>query len=227
MITTVIFDLDDTLYDEIDFCRSGFRAVAEFVTTMSSRCSADAVFETIWAVFTTQSRSSTFDTALARLGMPTDPALIGRLVEVYRMHTPAITLPDESRSVLEKLQGRYTLALLTDGYLPTQQFKVQALGIERCFKAIVYTEELGRDCWKPSPVGFQKLLATLNARPGQAAYVADNEAKDFIAPNHLGMLSIQVRRSQRLHHGPAPTPEAVPKHTIDTIGNLVKILAAY
>ena len=29
MITTVIFDLDDTLYDEAEYCRSGFAAVAE------------------------------------------------------------------------------------------------------------------------------------------------------------------------------------------------------
>jgi FMN phosphatase YigB (HAD superfamily) len=33
MITTVIFDLDDTLYDEIDYCKSGFMAVAEFLTS--------------------------------------------------------------------------------------------------------------------------------------------------------------------------------------------------
>jgi FMN phosphatase YigB (HAD superfamily) len=27
MITMVIFDLDDTLYDEIKYCKSGFKAV--------------------------------------------------------------------------------------------------------------------------------------------------------------------------------------------------------
>jgi FMN phosphatase YigB (HAD superfamily) len=31
MITTVVFDLDDTLYDEIEYCRSGFTSVAEFI----------------------------------------------------------------------------------------------------------------------------------------------------------------------------------------------------
>jgi len=34
MITTVVFDLDDTLYDELDYCRSGFRAVAESVADL-------------------------------------------------------------------------------------------------------------------------------------------------------------------------------------------------
>ena len=31
MITTVVFDLDDTLYDEIEYIKSGFTAVAEFL----------------------------------------------------------------------------------------------------------------------------------------------------------------------------------------------------
>jgi len=31
MITTIVFDLDDTLYDEIDYCKSGFASVAEFI----------------------------------------------------------------------------------------------------------------------------------------------------------------------------------------------------
>jgi len=42
MITTVIFDLDDTLYDEIDYCRSGFASVAEFLAYRAS--SIESVF---------------------------------------------------------------------------------------------------------------------------------------------------------------------------------------
>ena len=35
MLTTGAFDLDDTLYDEIEYCKSGFRAVAEFLANSS------------------------------------------------------------------------------------------------------------------------------------------------------------------------------------------------
>jgi len=227
MITTVIFDLDDTLYDEIDFCRSGFRAAAEHIATLSDAHGADAVFDMIWACFTAGNRGSTFDVALAELGIPGDSSLIHRLVEVYRTHIPTLTLPPESRRVLEELKNRYTLALLTDGYLPTQRLKVQALGIESYFKAIVYTEELGREHWKPSPLGFQRLLATLGIRPAQATYIADNETKDFIAPNRLGLLTIQVLRPHGLHRQTVVLPDSAPKHRIDKIGNLAKILTEY
>jgi putative hydrolase of the HAD superfamily len=227
MITTVIFDLDDTLFDEIDFCRSGFRAAAQHIATLSDNLWPDGVFDVIWKCFIRGDCGSTFDATLAELGIPIEPPLIHKLVELYRTHTPTLTLPPESREVLDELKDRYTLALLTDGYLPTQRLKVQALGIEHYFKAIMYTEELGREHWKPSPLGFQRLLEALDARPEQAVYVADNEAKDFIAPNRLGLLTIQVLRPSGLYRQPSPLPDAAPKRKIDKIGNLAKVLAEY
>jgi len=225
MITTVIFDLDDTLFDELDFVRSGLRAAAQRLTSLSDgQCAAD-VYAVMWDCFLTGDRRSTFDLTLDRLGLPWDPTIISELVETYRTHTPTLTLPPESRRVLDDLQGRYTLGLLTDGYLPTQSLKVQALGIEGYFKAIMYTEQLGREHWKPSPLGFERLLERLEARPEHAVYVADNETKDFIAPNRLGMLTIQLARASGLYRHPSALPEAAPKVRIDRIAKLVEVLA--
>lgn len=227
MITTVIFDLDDTLYDEIDFCRSGFRAAAQHVPQLSDAYSADDVFAAFWKSFITGDRGSTFNVGLATLGIPYDDHLIGMLVEIYRTHMPTLTLPPESRAILEDLKDRYTLGLLTDGFLPTQRLKVQALGIEHYFKAIMYTEELGREFWKPSPRGFEKLLEMLDACPEQTVYVADNETKDFIAPNGLGFWTIQLLRPGGLYRQPSPLPQAEPKVKIDRIGELPAVLAGF
>ncbi len=224
MITTVIFDLDDTLYDEIDFCRSGFRAAAAYIAALSDAHSPEAVFATLWKCFITGDCGSTFNLALAELGIPCDGLLMHKLVEVYRTHTPTLTLPPESRAVLEDLKDRYTLGLLTDGYLPTQRLKVQALGIEHYFRAIMYTEELGREFWKPSPRGFEKLLEQLRARPEETVYVADNETKDFIAPNRMGLLTIQLLRPSGLYRQPSSLADATPKVKIGTLGELAGVL---
>jgi len=225
MITTVIFDLDDTLFDEIDFCRSGFQAAARYIATLSDAYSAEHIFAVIWDSFISGDCGSTFNVALTKLGISYDARVIHNLVEIYRTHPPTITLPPESRVTLNELKDKYTLALLTDGFLPTQRLKVQALGIEHYFKAIVYTEELGREHWKPSPRGFEKLMETLSARPEQTVYVADNETKDFIAPNRLGLVTIQLLRPSGLYRQPSPLPEAAPKLKIDRIDELAKILA--
>jgi putative hydrolase of the HAD superfamily len=226
MVTTVIFDLDDTLYPERDYCMSGFRAVAAYIAERFARASAEQLFEAMQAEFAAGNRTKTFDAALKAAGVGYDDECIAKLVEVYREHHPTLRLPDESRSVLDILGGRYGLALLTDGYLPAQRLKVQALGIEGLFKCIVYTEELGRENWKPSPLGFQKIMYELDAEAGQCVYVGDNEQKDFIAPNSLGMTSIKVSGANSLHSTASSDPQARPAHIISSLAELPELLMA-
>ncbi len=126
--------------------------------------------------------------------------------------------------LVENLRDRYALGLLTDGFLPTQRLKAQALGIEHYFKAIVYTEELGREFWKPSPRGFERLSELLGTCAEQAVYVADNEAKDFIAPNQLGMMTIQLRRPGGLSRQPASQPGAAARLRIDRLSDLPSLM---
>jgi len=224
MITTVVFDLDDTLYDEIDYCRSGFLAVSEHLSHLSDAVTPDRAFAALWKHFTTGNRSRVFNAALDELNVPWDENLIRRLVDAYRTHVPTITLPPETRSVLNKLRKTHALALLTDGFLPAQKLKVRALGIEGEFQTIVYTEELGRQFWKPSPRGFELLLETLDVAAGETAYIGDNEIKDFIAPNELGFTTIQILRPARLHAGVSDLPGATARHKIREIGHLPALL---
>ena len=224
MITTVAFDLDDTLYDEINYCKSGFAAVADFAAKLPDAPAAERIFDEFWRQFTNGDRTRVFNTAFDSLGIRCDNKLIGDMVKVYRNHHPKITLPDETGKILEQLDGKYTLALLTDGFLPAQQLKVRSLGIEKYFKCIIYTEMLGRDCWKPSPVGFEKLLHDLNIKAENTVYVADNAQKDFIAPNKLGIKTIQIIRPSGLHTEFPSKPDAAPGYVIHGIGELSDLL---
>ena len=227
MITTVVFDLDDTLYNEIDYCRSGFCAVSRFLAETCTSQSAELIFNAFWEQFTAGNHTTTFNSALDDLGIAYDTDFIVNLIKVYRDHKPNITLPDDSRDVLCMLKKKYTLALLTDGFLPAQQLKVEALGIEKFFKSIMYTEQLGRQFWKPSTVGFEKLLKTLNAKSDNTVYIADNEKKDFIAPNKLGFLTIQLLRPCRLHTESGADPAAAAKAQIHKISELPTFLEQF
>ena len=174
MITVVVFDLDDTLYDEIEYCRSGFAAVSEFLANMHDSHPCDRIFAALWGQFTGGNHTRTFNAALDDLAIGYDDKLVLELVKVYRNHAPEITLPEDSRGILVELNTEYTLALLTDGFLPAQRLKVQELGIEDYFQSIVYTEELGREFWKPSPAGFERIIQDLSARTENIVYIADN-----------------------------------------------------
>lgn len=224
MITMVVFDLDDTLYDEIEYCKSGFASVADFLADRPGYPTASRIFETLWKEFTSGNHKTTFNAALEQLGIQYDTALIEQLIEVYRSHTPDIKLPQESDDVLRRLSREYTLALLTDGFLPAQRLKVRALEIEKYFKSIIYTEQLGREFWKPSPLGFEKILQTLNAKPQNTAFLGDNEKKDFIAPNKLGLSTIRIARPARIHTEPAEKPDAAARYVIHSLSVLPGLL---
>jgi len=224
MVTTVVFDLDDTLYDEADYCRSGFAAVAKYLASRAGTPPVGLIFAEMWNQFMAGNRSKTFNAALDALGIDYDQQRIAELVGVYRNHVPAIPLPPESEQVLRELKGKYALGLLTDGFLPAQQLKVQALGIEQYFASIVYTEQFGREFWKPSAAGFEKILRDLSSRPENAVYAADNEQKDFIAPNRLGMVTIQLLRPARVHRAACAGPGAAAHHIIHKIGELPALI---
>jgi len=224
MITTIIFDLDDTLYDEIQYCKSGFAAAANFLTARFPQHPARQIFNALWTQFTAGNHTKTFNTALDELAITCDDKLIAELINTYRTHEPKITLPAESEHILQTLSQKYTLGLLTDGFLPAQQLKVKALGLKKYFAQIVYTEQLGREFWKPSPAGFEKLIDGLKVKPENMVYIGDNAKKDFIAPNMLGMTTIQLSRPAGIHPTPAPDAEASAKHKIKSLTELPDLL---
>lgn len=224
MIKTVVFDLDDTLYDEIEYCKSGFLAAAKFISNWPGSPTSEQINNTLWKQFTAGNRTKTFNAALDELKIPYNENLIIEMVKIYRSHKPDIKLPQDSREALNRLGKKYTLGLLTDGFLPAQKLKTQALDIEKYFKSIIYTEELGRDCWKPSPAGFIKIMDNLDAKPENTVYIADNEEKDFIAPNQLGILTIQLIRPARLHTLAGRGFDAPAKEIIDQISRLPALL---
>ncbi len=193
----VAFDLDDSLYLERDYVRSGFRAVDEWAT---KNLGVSDFGRLAWAAFEDGARGTIFDTALLACGAQPTPESIRRLVDVYRTHVPAIALAPDAIECLRRLSGRVRLAIVTDGPLQSQRAKVRALGLEALVDHVVFTEELGPGFAKPSPRAFELVEEHLAAAGERCVYVADNPAKDFAGPSIRGWRSIRIRRPDGLHH---------------------------
>ena len=223
-LKVIIFDLDDTLYDEVDYCKSGLYAAAGFLAETIEDLAVDDIFNAFWEQFCKGNQTQTFNFAIEKLGFSYNDELIEELIKSYREHKPKIKLPEDSLAVLKQLRKKYTLALLTDGFLPAQKLKVEALKIEKFFSCIVYTEELGRDYWKPSPEGFERILQTFKIQPENAVYIGDNEKKDFIAPNMLGFQTIQLIRDAHIHTTDCSKGEYAAKYIVKNISLLPDLL---
>jgi len=203
-IQAVVFDLDDTLFAERDYVRSGYRAVAAAMA--KDPTDADRISEWMWQRFCQGNTDRMFNAAAEKFSLSTGDETIGEWVKCYRDHLPDIAPLPEALEVLAALRGRVKLGLLSDGFLPAQQLKFDALGLADTFDAVLFTESLGREFWKPSPVGFERLAAELGGSHSACAYIGDNAAKDFVAPNALGWLTIQWRRDGQVH-ADRPAPE--------------------
>ncbi len=214
----VVFDLDDTLYPEREFVRSGFRAVSEaFVGVLGAAATAYARMN---ALFDSPHRSRVFNELLRERGVADPARLVAAMIECYRSHVPSIALHPDADRALTRLKGRFGLGLVSDGPLSAQRGKIAALGLGDRLDAIVLTAELGDGFGKPHPRAFEEIARRLGVEPRRCAYVADNPAKDFVAPNQLGWRSIRVRRPDGVYANLAAPPGGEASVTIMTLDDL-------
>lgn len=209
----LVLDLDDTLYLERDFARSGFAAVgrwmhAEHGIRGFAGCCAD--------LFDQGVRGNIFDRALESLGGRGAAVPVADLVEVYRSHKPDIALAEDASRLLSRMRGLPS-ALITDGPLTCQGNKVAALGLQRRLGKLVLTGALPQGCGKPNPMAFEMVEQWSGRQPQEHVYVADNPKKDFLAPRRRGWLTVQIQRPGRIHLEEAPTAAHAAVHAIDTL----------
>lgn len=195
----VVLDIDDTLYLERDYVRSGFQAVDAFLRHTHS---FDGFFKSAWKLFLDGRRGDIFDRALA-----SNPRLsqvevgIEELVSIYRSHTPAISLLPDAEHFIRSASEVADFAVVSDGPAESQRAKAVALGLPQWTDALVFTAEHGTDWAKPSSKAFHHLQTRFAAPSRSCIYYADNPLKDFAGPRQLGWHSVRLRRRYGLHSG--------------------------
>jgi putative hydrolase of the HAD superfamily len=170
-----IFDLDDTLYPEIDFVKSGYKVISKYLyplidiniydVMLNKYYQKDNVFQ--WIVSEYKDSRITLD----------------KLLTIYRNHYPNIQLEMSARIFIENLKKNdIPMGIITDGRSITQRNKLKALGIDTFFKDIIISEEFGYE--KPSPNNF---IFFKDKYPKCRFYFCgDNLEKDFVMPIKLG-----------------------------------------
>ena len=191
----VIFDLDDTLYKEIDYLKSAYREIAGLVypALEADFKEKDAVYH--WMMTNYHQGKNVFDELMHR-GVPFDKQ---ELLQIYREHKPTIGLSDGAVEILEALKKEgHMLGLITDGRSLTQRNKIEALGLDKYMESslVLISEEIGFG--KPSLKGYQYVMQRYPE--SRYVYVGDNPKKDFYAPNQLGWSTICLNNDGRNIH---------------------------
>ena len=190
MCMVLVFDLDDTLYDERRYVESGLRAVAAFGEQRFGWPAA-ASFRFMRGVLDREGRGAVFDRWLQAHGV-ISKALVRTCIGVYRGHTPRLRLFAPAARLLPKLARRMPLYLVSDGNLHVQRRKAEALGLAPFFRKLYFTHQYGVTHAKPSPYCFALIRQRESCHWADMVYVGDNPAKDFVALNRLGGHTVRV-----------------------------------
>lgn len=188
-IKGVIFDLDDTLYDEKDYVRSGYKAVESYLGESGA---ADAM----WKAF--EEGKPAIDAYLAAVGRESEKTAC---LEVYREHTPEIKLREGAAELLTALKSKgVKIGIITDGRVSGQEKKLAALGLYDMADDIIITDSLGGVQFrKPNDISFRIMQNRWRIPFEQLIYIGDNPAKDFQAPNQLGMKAVWFKTENGLY----------------------------
>ena len=187
----VIFDLDDTLYDEITYVKSGFDAVAMYLEK-TLNIDRHSLLKQMLLILKKKGRGDVFDELLKK-NNKYSKKLVKKCLSVYRGHEPNIALNNDATQCLTRLKGNPKY-IITDGNKFVQQKKVEALKISKYFKKIFITHRYGVKNSKPSPYCFVK-ISELEKKPfDQIVYIGDNPNKDFIEIKKLGFKTIQIQQ---------------------------------
>lgn len=201
-----VFDLDDTLYPELEFVKSGFWAVANYLAPDDPA----ETYQQLMRILCEHGSGRVFDLYAEQRGGELD---IADLVERYRFHTPYITLDVETRIVLEHVRAHCPTALITDGPYRMQRNKFEALGLADLIDLPIFTDLLGTS--KPDERPFRAVMDHFG--PADYVYIADNPRKDFIAPQRLGWRTVRLRRAGGVYADLPATVDHEIRHLLEVL----------
>lgn len=190
----LVFDLDDTLYDELSYVRSGFAVVARYIERLHGVSQKEVLSRLDGQL--QLGRSRIFDAVFESFGIYTKK-LVRRCVSLYRLHQPKIELYPEAARSLVRFRER-PIYIVTDGNTNAQKNKLVALGLynRRPVRRCYLTYRHGRKNSKPSPYCFRKIAEREGVEPSEVVYIADNPQKDFVGIKTLGFKTVRVMTGQ-------------------------------
>lgn len=181
-----LVDMDDTLFEEREYVRSGFRAVAAHVARWGIQ--SESAWQILRQRFEISGRDKIFDHLLLTLFGTVRPSQIQELVDVYREHYPRISLYRDAADTLTALRAQGRVIVVTDGLTSVQERKFAGLGLDRLVDRVIFCDAVGFP--KPDPGSLQGVVGQ-NAR--NAVLIGDHPAHDLALAARIGIDAIRVR----------------------------------
>ena len=198
-ISHIFFDLDHTLWD---FDKNSALCFEKIFKINNIQVSLDEFLEVYvpinsqyWKLY----REEKIDKAKLRYGRLYDTfkalnldvktRMIYKLSDDYILYLPTFNhLFEGTIEILDYLQPKYTLHIITNGFKEIQQGKMNNSEIDKYFKTVTNSEMVGVK--KPNPKIFKHALQVAKAKPENSIMIGDNYEADILGAINFGIDAI-------------------------------------
>jgi putative hydrolase of the HAD superfamily len=196
VITAVLFDLDDTLFDHRQTSRAALRALRDRHAVLQA-----VTLEAFEAAHAVHLEELHREVMLGR--MPLEAARVERFRRLFASLDATACAADEAAAtyraayraarrpvagavaLLERLHGRVGIGIVSNNLLAEQVEKIRCCGFEPHVDALVVSEDVG--VAKPDPRIFRIALERLGCGPGEALMVGDSWSADVLGARAAGL----------------------------------------
>jgi putative hydrolase of the HAD superfamily len=179
--TFFVFDLDDTLFFEIDYLKSAFKSIARNIEPKLYM----KLYNQMLSIYL--SGGNTFEKVISQY--PNKKLNTDELLCDYRNHFPKIRLREGVLEMLLKIKANNgKIGIITNGRGTTQRNKIESLGLIQIIDEILISEEFGFE--KPNEAIYKHFMR-INQKY-QYYYFGDNLTNDFITAKRFGWFCIGI-----------------------------------
>jgi HAD superfamily hydrolase (TIGR01509 family) len=204
-LKTILFDLDDTLFDHSHSTRIGLEAVRRRYASLGQR-PIDELERDYWQILdetwplVLQGRMTAEESRLARMrhlftlyGEAWDEDEGQAIVACYREHYQSSRRPVAGVvPLLERLKKTTQIGIVTNNLAAEQRDKLGHCCIDHLIDFLITPEQAG--VTKPAPAIFEAALAQAGCGPQEAVMVGDSWHADVVGASAAGIRAIWLNR---------------------------------
>lgn len=212
-LTDVFFDLDHTLWDFEKNSMLTFEKIfaqldlpvelSQFLATYNP------VNHAYWKLYrenqiTQQElRHNRLADTFSKINMKASTQMVDEISEQYINHLSTFPhLFEGVISLLENLQKRFRLHIITNGFDQIQHYKIKNSGLEPFFEKVVTSDTVGFK--KPHPQIFKEALRQTQAKAEKSLMIGDSLEADILGALAQGMHAIHFNSHNEPHHDICP-----------------------
>ncbi|WP_426058984.1 HAD family hydrolase [Hymenobacter sp. B1770] len=230
--TTILFDLDDTLFDHTATARAALQATAAPLNFYR-----EVDFEGFYQLYSDlleeyhrqalaglctfeESRRMRYERLLALYWQAATADEFAEFVRVNQANYPLLRQPVAGAlALLQALKPHYRIGVVTNNRTAEQVEKVEFLQMTGLVDALITSEDVG--VAKPDPRIFQVALQQLAAQPKETVLVGDNWHADVLGALAVGIRPLWLNRTGAVR----PLAHVEEINSLEPLADVLRIIA--